>query len=115
MRAVARGEQFLIDVEERDHADIGHAAMQHSLSADDHAFAAVFVTDGLGEDRLELLPYAAHTDVQVAQLRRPARTAQHRPFGAAAVATQLARRLHHGGIAALACRDLTTHGACQEA
>ncbi len=90
--------------------------MQHRLGADDHAFAAVFVADGLGEDGLELLTHPTHADTEVAQLRRAARGAHDRPFGAAALAAQhVARRLHDRGIATLARRDLTADRARQEA
>ena len=97
--AIPRGEQLLVEVDERDDADVRRRLMQQCLRPDEHL--------AFSEDRVHLLLHAADADAQVAQRRRATRHTQLRAFGATPLAHQDVRRLHDGGVAPLAARHLT--------
>jgi hypothetical protein len=112
--AITGRQQLLVEVEEGNHGEIGHASVQDRLGADEDSLAAVLVADGLTEDGVELVAHPAHPDPQVAQPRRSTRRAEHRTLGGAPFAPQNALRLHDRGVAPLAGRDLSTDRACQQ-
>ncbi len=121
-RSVARRQQLLVELEERDGAHRSAPPVQRCGGADDdprvgeHGVARRHLAHRLTDEGLELLAHAPHAGAEVAQRGRAARLAHAGALGTTAAADEDGRiaGLAHGGAADLAARDLSTRAAGQQ-